>query len=71
MQKPIPRWVNLYGPPLSSKGMHAEKMTLFLNLIVVILYRYGETMGSHFRGRILFSATSYWKEDPKTIIKQL
>ena len=28
-------------------------------------------MGSHFRGRILYSATSYNKEDPKSSVRQL
>jgi hypothetical protein len=55
-----PRWANLYGPPLSATGSVAEKMTL-----------YGYEMGSHYRGRILYSIGSYNEKYAKTKVNDL
>lgn len=56
----VPRWANLYGAPTIAKGKDADLMNF-----------YGSSLGSHYRGRILYSCTSYNKEDPKTICKSL
>ena len=53
-------WLNLYGPPLFGKGQYADLMTL-----------YGDTMGSHYRGRILMQVNSYDERDSKTYKKKL
>lgn len=42
------RWLNIYGPPMSAKkGEMHDLMTL-----------YGDQLGSHYRGRIMYGATS-------------
>jgi len=38
-----PQWSNIYGPPIYGKGNYADLMTL-----------YGDSYGSHYRGRILY-----------------
>lgn len=55
------RWANLYGAPLTAKDeKQAELMTL-----------YGETMGSTYRGRVLYGFTSGYVGEPKTETKPL
>ena len=49
-----PVWANLYGPPLTAEGEHADLMTKF-----------GDK-GSTYRGRMLFSISSQDHENPKT-----
>lgn len=48
-----PTWANFYGPPLTATGDYADLMT-----------KYGDK-GSHYRGRLLYSATSMDHENPK------
>jgi len=56
-----PRWVNLYGPPVSAtEDDIAETMRL-----------YGYDIGSHYMGRVLYSIGSYNEKDPKTKITNL
>ncbi|EGR29640.1 hypothetical protein IMG5_151880 [Ichthyophthirius multifiliis] len=59
-KKPIPQWQNLYGAPVCASGQHADLMNF-----------YGSTLGSHYRGRLLYSVTSYNKNNPKTILRNL
>ena len=56
----LKRWANLYGAPVSASGKQADMMN-----------RYGESIGSHFRGRILYKPTSYFEREPKTEVKNL
>jgi len=56
-----PRWVNLYGPPVSATEEDiAETMRL-----------YGYDIGSHYMGRVLYSIGSYNEKDPSTKITNL
>lgn len=54
-----PRWVNLYGPPLTAEGPVADMMTKF-----------GDK-GSAYRGRVLYSVTTHDDENPKCQTKDL
>ena len=59
--EPKIRWANLYGAPLTAKfKKQAELMTL-----------YGDKLGSTYRGRILYSLTSFFVLEPKTETKSL
>lgn len=49
-----PKWVNLYGPPPKAKGEIAEKMVM-----------YGYDIGTCYRGRVLYSISSYNQDHPK------
>ena len=59
-KKHVPKWANLYGAPTSSSGKEADLMNF-----------YGSTLGSHYRGRLLYSCSSYNKAEPKTVVKNL
>ncbi|KAL4431869.1 hypothetical protein ABPG74_012681 [Tetrahymena malaccensis] len=59
-KKHLPKWGNLYGSPVTAQGKDADLMNF-----------YGQTMGSHYRGRLLYSCSSYNKKDPRTSTKQL
>lgn len=54
-----PKWANLYGPQLLADGDYADLMT-----------KYGDK-GSTYRGRYLYSISSYNEENPKSGIKDL
>ena len=55
------RWVNIYGPSLFAKSSHQkEMMTLF-----------GYDIGSHYRGRLLYSIGSYDQEGAKSSVTNL
>ena len=56
-----PRWVNLYGPPLSAT----------VNTVADAMRLYGYDIGSHYRGRLLYSIGSYNDKDPRTKITDL
>ena len=53
-------WQNLYGPPMEGRGPHADLMSLF-----------GEQLGSHYRGRVLYSIKTENQREPKTETKDL
>jgi hypothetical protein len=51
----VAKWANLYGPPLFSNDQkQADLMAL-----------YGEQMGSHYRGRILYTCEAHYNKDEK------
>ena len=55
-----PRWVNLYGPPMSGTGEWAQMML-----------DYGYDLGSHYRGRLLYAVSSMDNTNPKSSVEHL
>lgn len=55
-----PRWANIYGSPVSADNDEATLMTQF-----------GDELGSHYRGRIFYKISTFYKQNPKTTIKDL
>lgn len=54
------RYINLYGPPLSVDNEQSNLMAM-----------YGDELGSHYRGRLLYKISSYSENKPKTYKKKL
>jgi hypothetical protein len=56
-----PKWANVYGSSVFAKDGHPKDMMTL----------YGQDIGSHYMGRVLYSITSYDQEIPKTMVKEL
>jgi len=55
-----PCWANLYGAPISGEGQYASLMNI-----------YGDSLGSHYRGRFMYKISTGYERNPKTVVKRL